>query len=348
MEQWLNAIWYEGRTGSWLLRPLSLLYGLIAAARRAGYRSGWLRSRRIAAPVVVIGNLTLGGTGKTPLVIALARALAQRGLKVGVVSRGHGRDETGVRAVDGASTARQVGDEPLLIARSSGVPVVVGADRVAAAQRLVADGAQLILCDDGLQHYRLARDLEIVVIDTERGVGNGRLLPAGPLREPLSRLRGVDWIALTGAGAALLNVPLPQGTPCLGMRRRIDVARSISDASRSVPLTHFRDSSVHAVAGIGAPERFFRLLREHGIEVTEHAFPDHHPFRAEQLMFGDDRNVLMTEKDAVKCAAFAAANWWAVPLVIEWDEPDAARLVGQIAALVPSTSGPTAAGNELQ
>ena len=301
----LEQSWYGSRPPPWWTWPLAGLYGALTGLRRRLYASGRLRSERLPVPVVVIGNLTAGGTGKTPLTIALAEALRAEGLRPGVVSRGYGGSQREPRLLGDDPDPAEVGDEPCLI-RASGVPVAVGRDRPAAARLLVAAGCDVVIADDGLQHYRLSRDLEICVIDGARGFGNGHLLPAGPLREPLSRLATVDFQVCNGA----------ERDGAIAMRLRGDQAVNLQDGI-GAPLSRFAGQQVHAVAAIGHPQRFFDALRAQGIAVSGHAFPDHHPFAPVDLDFGDGLPVLMTDKDAVKCRRFARPNWWRVPVRAE-------------------------------
>jgi tetraacyldisaccharide 4'-kinase len=318
----LVATWYAGRPGlvALALGPVSLLFGGAVALRRALYRAGIFRSVRLPVPVVVVGNITVGGSGKTPLVAALVRALSRRGFHPGVVSRGHGRDDVGgpplVVAPD--DDPARVGDEPLLLART-GCPVVVGRDRVAAGRELIArhPACDVILSDDGLQHYRLFRNVEIAVVDSARGSGNGMLLPAGPLREPAGRLDEVD--------AVVVLAPEPRERPGSFPRTFAmtfecrDFIRVADPRLRASP-TAFVGSDVHAVAGIGHPDRFFATLASLGIRATPHAFADHHRFAPPDLAFPGARAILMTEKDAVKCAAFADERCWYLPVEARVDD----------------------------
>lgn len=323
----LQRVWYGGEAPGPGLRALSALYGGAAALRRAAYRRGWLRSERVVAPVIVVGNLVTGGAGKTPLVIAIARWLQAQGRRPGVVSRGYGRRSAGALRVRADTPAEQGGDEPVLIARATSVPVQVDADRVAAAQALVAEGCDVIVADDGLQHYRLARDIEIEVVDGLRRYGNARLLPAGPLREPRERAQSCDL--------RVVNVGDGQGGDAgqgeWPMRLALRQARALAgDGNRA--LSEFAGNRVHAVAGIGHPQRFFEALRAAGIEVVPHPFPDHHAFRADELRFEDGLLVLMTEKDAVKCAGFAPPHSYAVSAEAELPEGFWAALGERLAA----------------
>ena len=335
IEAWLNRRWY-GTAGVPVLQPLAWLYGAAVSAHRLAFRHGWRRSRCAGAPVVVIGNLTVGGTGKTPLAIWLARQLTQRGILVGLVSRGYGRASAGVRVVGEQSSWREVGDEPLLLHRRTRCPTAVGRDRVAAAAALIERGAQVIVADDGLQHLPLARDCEIVVVDGRRGFGNGGLLPAGPLREPLGRLRTVDAVVVNGP----IEHPSLRATAWAGEALRMalvlgEARRLVSGETRA--LESFK-GRVHAVAAIGHPERFFRELSAHGLTPVAHPFPDHHPLSAAELDFGDDRPVLMTEKDAVKCSQPADPRLWYVPAQACFSDAEAQRLIGLVVRKIESPS----------
>lgn len=313
MEDWLSGVWYGNGAGKVLLLPLSGLFRLVTFLRRHLYSRGILRSYRLPVPVVVVGNLSVGGTGKTPLVLWLAMALRHLGLRPGIVSRGYGgKAQSWPQTVTTDSDPALVGDEPVLLAARSGCPVVVGPDRVAAATRLLKRDVDLILSDDGLQHYRLIRDVEIVVVDASRGLGNGACLPAGPLREPIGRLGSVDYLVINGEG------PLPDGCadagiPVLHMRMTAGpVLPLLGGAART--LSDFAGVKVHALAGIGNPDRFFALLAAAGIEYIPHPHPDHAELTASEVTFDDDYPVLMTEKDAVKCAGFATEECWSVPV----------------------------------
>lgn len=304
----LQRRWYQERPPLWWTLPLSALYGGVMCARRALYRKGWKRRERLPLPVVVVGNLTVGGAGKTPLLIALIDALRARGFRPGVVSRGYGGSSRAPCLLNAQPDPHKVGDEPALIRLRTGVPVAVGADRPAAARLLFDQDIDVILADDGLQHYALMRDVEICVIDGARRFGNGRLLPAGPLREPMHRLHEVDFVVCNG------GVPGPNEIP---MRLVMSPARNLREPSQHRGLPEFAGQRVHAVAGIGNPDRFFEALRALGIEPLQHAFPDHHPYVAGDFNFGDAAPVLMTEKDAAKCRVFAKENWWSVPVATE-------------------------------
>ncbi|HEX4619807.1 MAG TPA: tetraacyldisaccharide 4'-kinase [Steroidobacteraceae bacterium] len=338
MQGRLERLWYEGSAGAALLAPLAWVYAAVTGVRRGAYALGLLRAPRLARPVVVVGNLTVGGTGKTPLTIYLARELSAAKLKVGIVSRGYGRRGAGARYVKPDSDWRDVGDEPVIIARRTGCSTMVAADRVAAARTLIARGAEVILADDGLQHLRLERACGIVVIDGTRGFGNGRLLPAGPLREPVAALGRSDLVVVNGEPEhGSLVRGLPAGT--LTMRLAMQPAVRLDGRGPPSELAAFSGRRVHAVAGIGNPQRFFRALSTHGIEVIAHAFPDHHPLTEHELAFADELPVLMTEKDAVKCAPFASARLWYVPVSAAFSEEDAQALRARVLGRLRATPG---------
>jgi tetraacyldisaccharide 4'-kinase len=283
--------WYRRSALSYALWPASLLFGAVTAARRGLYRTGLARATRLPVPVVVVGNLVVGGAGKTPLVLWIAAALARRGRRPGIVSRGYGGTAEGPLAVTPGADYRVVGDEPLLLAERSRCPVWIGRDRAAAGGALLAAHPEcdVIVCDDGLQHYALARDVEIAVRDA-RGAGNGFLLPAGPLREP--ETRRVDATVVNGGQGPFRMTLVPSGF------------RPVRDPATTVSLERLRAARLHAVAGIGNPQRFFDTLRGLGLAFVPHAFPDHHRFAPADLAFPDCDLVLMTEKDAVKCRGF--------------------------------------------
>jgi tetraacyldisaccharide 4'-kinase len=309
LEARLAREWQQRGPLAWALLPFACVFGTIAAARRAAFSFGWLKSVRIGVPVVVIGNVTVGGTGKTPTVIALVEALRAAGFQPGVVSRGYGARIDRPTAVTPASSPEEAGDEPLLIARRTGAPVWVCPDRVAAAQALCAAhrDVDVIVSDDGLQHYRLARDAELVVFDHRLG-GNGFLLPAGPLREPLSRERD----------ATLINNPyertLPPWPNTFALQLTPGDAWHLGNPALRRPLAQFGGERVLAAAGIGAPERFFATLRAAGLTPDTRALPDHYAFRRNPFADVDADAILITEKDAVKLGAWHDARIWVVPV----------------------------------
>jgi tetraacyldisaccharide 4'-kinase len=308
----LQALWYGPAWRSLPLRPLSWIFGLLVLARSGLYRAGILRRVWIGAPVVVVGNLTVGGTGKTPVAAWLVRELTRRGHRVGVVLRGYGaRNRGAVRTVEPGDDPVDVGDEALLHARAGPHVVVIGADRAAAARLAEERGAEIVVSDDGLQHLRLGRDFEIVVVDATRGFGNGCLLPAGPLREPARWLERADAVVLTRRGAG--GAPRVQPSRPFVVEARLspgDAVNMLSGERRE--LAKFRGQRLHAVAGVGNPQAFFDALDEAGLDAAQHPLPDHAPIDPVALPFPVDATVLMTEKDAVKCADYARAGWWYV------------------------------------
>jgi len=318
VQSWFNRIWYERPAPPWWLLPLSLVYGAVAGSRRFLYAKQVRRATRLPCPVVVIGNVSVGGTGKTPLVCWLVQHLIERGYKPGVVTRGYGGSSTIVRRISASDDPSLVGDESILLARRSGAPVAIGRDRPAAAQLLVSAGCNVIVCDDGLQHYALARDCEVVVIDGDRRFGNGWLLPAGPLRETPARLKVADAVVVNG-GRALLRGALSM---------RLEAKNAVALLTGTVrPLGDLTGKSIHAIAGIGNPERFFNMLRSRGIEVAGRSLADHARLTPRDIDFGDDKPVLMTEKDAVKCARFAGDHHWYVPVTASFEDGDADSLL---------------------
>jgi len=304
-EQRLNRIWYAGEAAPWWLGALVPVYRALAALRRVPYALGLRKAAHIDVPVVVVGNLVVGGSGKTPLVVALVEALRARGWQPGVISRGYGGSARGPLLLDDQPQAGEVGDEPCLIRRRTRAPVAIGRARAQAAALLAGQGVDVVIADDGLQNPSFARDVEICVVDGRRRFGNGRLLPAGPLREAASRWAAFDFRVCNGAEPRADEV---------GMQLAGDVAVALAGDAPARALDAFAGTRVHGVAAIGDPSRFFDALRARGIDVVAHAFPDHHAYVAADLDFGDGLPVLMTEKDAVKCAPFARDGHWYVPV----------------------------------
>lgn len=309
MADWLQRQWY--RLGIWhlVLIPLSWLFWTLSVLRRLAYRAQLLPGFTLPVPVIVVGNISVGGTGKTPLVIWLAKRLQAAGFNPGIISRGYGSDNADPARVTRDSHAQAVGDEPLLIAERTGMPVWVGKDRVATAMALLkADPTcDVIISDDGLQHYRMRRDIEIAVIDGQRQFGNGWLLPAGPLRESVARLQQVDAVVCHGG-------PLSGHPQAFGMQLKAGVFHRVSDPNTTQSADDLIGKRLLAIAGIGHPERFFEQLRRMHLTFTSRAFPDHHPYRADDLQTQGIDAILMTEKDAVKCRAFARNDWWYLPV----------------------------------
>jgi len=318
-----DAIWYGRNPVKWLLWPVGLLYGVVTEIRRRVYGLGIKSVTTLPVPVLVVGNLSVGGTGKTPVVIWLAGELQSRGYRVGIVSRGYGGDaEEWPQGVRTDSDPALVGDEPVLLARATGCPVVVGPDRVAAAQALISsERLDVVLADDGLQHYALGRTMEIAVVDGERGLGNGFCLPAGPLREFKARIADVDAVVVNGGSWGHAGVFRAQP-----VAQRLYQVRGSAQKS----LEEFRDTEVHAVAGIGNPQRFFSLLEDADVDVLPSPLPDHAKLSSADLEFDDDRPVLVTEKDAVKCQRFARETVWCVPIKIVFDADDGDRLMRRV------------------
>jgi len=300
----LLAAWYAGHPALALLRPLEALYRRVVLRKRARFLSGESASYRAPVPVIVVGNITVGGTGKTPMILWLIEHCRRQGLKVGVVSRGYGAKPPQFPwRVEAQQGAEQAGDEPLLIVQRTGVPLMIDPDRSRAVQALLAsEPLDLILCDDGMQHYRLARDLELVLIDAARGLGNGRCLPAGPLREPAERLQAADAVLFNGASG-----DRPDG---FALRLQPSALVNLRSGERRA-LDHFpAGQRLHAVAGIGNPQRFFNTLLGLNWQPVPHPFADHAQFSVQSLAFSPPLPLVMTEKDAVKCRAFAADDWW--------------------------------------
>lgn len=335
-QRWANRLWYGDSAWSLLLLPLSGLFALVVATRRWLYQRDILTSAGPKVPVIVVGNLTVGGTGKTPVVIWLARQLADRGIRVGVASRGYGGAPGEVPIlVDRHSDPAVVGDEPLLIARRCGCPVAVHPDRVAAAQTVAGQGIDLVIADDALQHYRLASDATIAIVDGARGFGNGRLLPAGPLREPVSRLAEVDWIMQNGAGTP----KIPANTVPAERRLRFGLQAlcfcRLADGVEQ-PVTDWHGRRVHAVAAIGHPERFFATLRDLGLGVREHAVRDHAVLDPADIP-DDGDPVVMTEKDAVKFSDKSGHDAWYLKVAVD-AEVGAAALLDDIEAMLANAA----------
>tara|TARA_R110002049_G_scaffold17590_4_gene68179 strand:- start:1099 stop:2130 length:1032 start_codon:yes stop_codon:yes gene_type:complete len=326
--KWIHRVWYADAGPVWPLLPFSALYWALIRLRGWCYRIGLLRQQRMPVPVIVVGNITAGGTGKTPVTIWLASELKARGFRPGIVSRGYGGSHSASpMRVDAASDPSVVGDEPVLLARRSTCPVVVDRDRVRAAQMLVDDGANLIIADDGLQHLKLGRSYEICVIDGTRWLGNRRVLPGGPLREPASRLANVDQILVNGRCPE--DCLLANEQNALEFQLQATEVRRLN-GSLVRPMQNFAEQTVHAVAAIGNPGRFFDSLRAQGMQVIEHPLADHAPLDIEALNFADNFDILMTEKDAVKLGTQVADRFWFVPVELQMDASLAGPWLEQI------------------
>jgi tetraacyldisaccharide 4'-kinase len=303
--------WYRRGPIAWLLWPASLAFRMLVFSRRILFRLRILTSEHPGVPVIVVGNLTAGGSGKTPLVIWVAQFLSAKGWSPAIVSRGYGGSAQTPCAATIASKASEVGDEPIVLSRRSGCPVWVGGDRARVIQALRSNHPEVdvIVLDDGLQHYRLRRDLEIAVVDS-RGFGNGFMIPAGPLREPPGRLKSVDAVVANGFTGK---------QDAFKMTLEGEILHRMTDANDRRPAAAFKGETVHAVAGIGNPNRFFLHLRVLGMRAMPHPFPDHHAFAPSELEFGDAAPVVMTEKDAVKLRHQPKANWWVLPVTARLD-----------------------------
>ncbi len=309
------------------LTPFSLLFCFVTAVRRKAYKLNIKKSYVAKKPLVVIGNIVVGGSGKTPLLISICEFIVKNGGSPGVVSRGYGGKVSGLKQVQENDSAELVGDEPLMIYQRTGVPVVVGADRVAAVNFLLQNTqCDIVLSDDGLQHYRMQRNLEIAVVDSSRLFGNGFCLPAGPLREPVSRLKDVDLLVYNGK----------HNTDCYFSLTFVEINHLSRD--EGMPLSSLLDKTVHAIAGIGNPSRFFTQLREHGAKVTEHAFSDHHVFTEADFSGWQNDCIIMTEKDAVKCCDMALPDAWVIRVAAELSKALESQLATEILPLLPRNS----------
>lgn len=304
---WIEQQWVRITLWHLLLIPFSWAFCLLSSVRRFCYKVGILGSYQADVPIIVVGNVTVGGTGKTPLVIWLVGQLKQAGFSPGIISRGYGGRSRNPLEVFKHSSPYEVGDEPVLLAKRTGCPIFVNADRVSAIQGLLQayPSCNVIISDDGLQHYHMRRDIELAVVDAQRGFGNKMMLPAGPLREPAARLKRVDAVIYNGNANSLNG---------FGMTLQVGSIRKAQDENVVASLDALKGLPIKAVAGIGNPQRFFQQLRNLSLVIEEHPFPDHHAFTPKDFEFAGDAVVLMTEKDAVKCATFARENWWFLPV----------------------------------
>ncbi len=315
-QHYVNSMWYGGNWLAYLLTPLSGVFAIISSLRKRQQTSQQILFNK---PVIVVGNITVGGTGKTPMVIALASELHLQGYRVGVASRGYKRQSSDTLLVTQSHTVEDVGDEPLLIYQRTKVPVMVGSNRLSVIASLIEDHqCDLVICDDGLQDYRFKHEVEIVMVDGERVFGNKHLLPAGPLRENVKRIQHADFIVATGQLIPKIS------NDC--MQLLIDSAVSLLD-DEICPLNQWQGKRVHAVAAIANPHRFFNALKQHGLDVIEHEYADHAMLNKENITFNDDDPVFMTEKDAVKCKQFNLSNTWYVPVNAELPKDFITRLL---------------------
>lgn len=306
LSRFFESMWYGKKLITPLFLPLSGIFYLLIKLRAFCYKKGWFKSKKFAVPIIVVGNITVGGTGKTPVVIYIAQVLKAAGYSPGIISRGYGGIASSwPQQVRPDSDARVVGDEAKVLAIRTQCPVAVGPKRVESAQALIDHyNCDVIVSDDGLQHYALQRDIEIALVDGERRSGNGFLLPAGPLREQSERLSTVDFVICNGlanAGEFTLRV---EG----------DVAVSVMDESVHQPLKNFQQGAYHAVAALGNPSRFFTHLKKFGLNIIPHTFPDHFQYQSSDINFNDGKDIFMTEKDAVKCTGIANEKHWYVPI----------------------------------
>ncbi len=307
----IENLWYSKNILSILLRPLSWLFRFLVLIRGSYFKLFNNRAGLGHVKIIVVGNITVGGAGKTPFVAHLAKLIKERGLNVGIISRGYGRaNENDLIEVHKDSDAYEVGDEALMLKQQVLCPVVVASDRNLAARYINEKySLDVIISDDGLQHYKLARDYEIAIVDGEREFGNGYCLPAGPLREPISRLNHVDLIISNGANDAYEHQ----------YAIKYNKAMSLNN-NETISLERFVNTKTHAIAGIGHPQRFFNMLKNSGISIVPHTFPDHHAYTQSDITFDDGLPVLMTEKDAVKCKKFNIENIWYLPITIDPNE----------------------------
>ncbi|WP_426360206.1 tetraacyldisaccharide 4'-kinase [Pseudocolwellia sp. HL-MZ19] len=336
----IEKVWFKQHQAKWLLVPLllpiTLLFYVLTGLRRLFYRLGLFKSFKVSAPVIVVGNIGIGGNGKTPVAIFLIEQCQKMGLKAGVVSRGYGGKAPHYPyLLNENSTANEAGDEPVLIYNRCNVPVVVGSDRVAAAELLIQQGCNIIIADDGLQHYRLARDIELIIVDAKREFGNGLLLPAGPLREGRWRLNSVDYVISNGALKPESCINLADNH--LEMILCPQFVCNVKTGEKiSLQIFIKANNTVNAMAGIGDPERFFTTLRQQNFALNNAVgFVDHHHFTVTDLtQFSAEVPLLMTEKDAVKCQGFAQEHWWYVPVGAEFSEQAVKPLLDRISELV--------------
>ncbi|MBU2711554.1 tetraacyldisaccharide 4'-kinase [Zooshikella harenae] len=329
IKQYITQAWYQGSKWLYPLYPLSYLFKCIAHQRRKRFLS--LPPPALSKPVIIVGNITVGGTGKTPVVAAIVQKLQQQGLQVGIISRGYGGHAAQYPLdVNEQTSALICGDEPLMLRQMTKVPVIVDPHRYQAAQYLIEQYAvDMIIADDGLQHYRLPRDIEVVVIDGQRGMGNGHCLPMGPLREPVERLRSVDFVICNGSYLPEKKLPVPVHEMQLHPVRLYNLK-----TGEVCNVSQWWGKTVEAVAGIGNPHRFFNTLADLGIKPKEHVFADHHQYKVEDLIFDSDHPIIMTTKDAVKCHTFASERFWCLAVEAELPEVFWASLLAKTAAVV--------------
>lgn len=326
-DETITKAWYEGASWLYLLWPVSLIYHLIILIRQSLYHRGVLKTHRVNVPVVVVGNITVGGTGKSPLVCHLVDALRVQGFNPGIVSRGYGSkiNKHQVREVYNTSLPSEVGDEPLMLKKKLNCRIFVSPSRPLAVKALEDAGCDIIISDDGMQHYAMHRDIEICVFDGQRKWGNGHLLPMGPLREPISRLKSIPYLVVNGADNARCYGQSSLNQKAFSMHLHADLLTNMSSGETKL-LSEFSEQTVHAVAAIGHPERFFKTLETSGIKLETHAFGDHHAYQETDFKFDKALPILMTEKDAVKCELFELKDAWFLPVTAKLN----GDLAGQI------------------
>ena len=331
MNSWLQKQWATFTMWHLLLLPLSWIFFVAIHLRKWLYRIAWIKSARLSVPVIVVGNISVGGTGKTPMVIWLAEQLKNAGCTPGIISRGYGGTSQGIEAVFANSNPQLVGDEPVLIAKRTDCPVYVGANRLLAGSALLKANplCNVIISDDGLQHYALYRDIEIALVDSLRQFGNRCLLPAGPLRENVSRLQSVDAVVVCGDDEKL-DLATTAGIATFSMQLKGEMLISLADNKASKCASDFTDKNLVAIAGIGNPQRFFSQLTALGLQFEPIAFPDHYVFSVEDFAKFSGKTILMTEKDAVKCQKFLAADAWFLPVTATLSNTSNAELVTPI------------------
>jgi len=317
----IEKSWYAAGGAFLLLIPFSWVFSLVVSMRKLAYELGLFRRPELPVPVVVVGNITVGGSGKTPVVTWLVKQLQDAGYRPAIVSRGYGGQVRGTPELVTEPDAARFGDEPVLLSNQNSCPIVVCSDRAAAVKRAAQEGADVVVSDDGLQHYRMRRVMEFVVVDGQRGFGNGHLMPAGPLREPVQRAREADMTVINGSGEFGSN-------GCV-FRLVHQGAVSVADDGHR-PLDEFSGSRVWAIAGIGNPQRFFNDLREEGILVDETEVPDHGSLDIGDLLKRKLQPVLMTEKDAVKYRHLALDGLWYVPVRAEFAISDSAEIMAAL------------------
>jgi tetraacyldisaccharide 4'-kinase len=337
----IEKVWFNGHAAKWLLvpllLPLSALFWLLSAMRRLSFTLGLSKSTKVNKPVIVVGNIGVGGNGKTPMVIHLVELTRSLGLTPGVISRGYGGEAPHYPyLVTSTSTALEAGDEPILIQQRCQVAIAVGSDRIASAELLIEQGCDIIISDDGLQHYRLQRAIELIIVDGKRLFGNGLLLPAGPLREGQWRLPKSDLVIYNGETKDNVKQDFPSLTMTLAATELCNLK-----TGERINLPEFikANAKVNAMAGIGAPQRFFDTLTTNGVGLEkQQSFVDHHAFTlADFTAFDDNIPLLMTEKDAVKCRLFCKKNWWYLPVDAKFSQAEQRILRDKIKAAIPSS-----------